>query len=167
MSLPYPCIIKLKNGKKQMGIICSQNDSGIFLKTIFSGSNFINDTLKWKEIKSDTSLSRKEKLLQYMCISYPDSINYSYDSIKKIHFDLMYTKKGNLRTIGGLTFLLGGFFIFMGFMDRGGDLSDVPFIFGPIELITSYYIFRETTNKNIRTKKWKLKKPQMNTMLLI
>ena len=156
MSLPYPCIIKLKNGKKQMGIICSQNDSRIFLKTIFSGSNFINDTLKWKEIKSDTSLSRKEKLLHYMCVSYPDSVNYSYDSIKKIHFDLIYTKKGVLRTVEGLTVLTIGFFICYAY--SFDDVLDLPRIVGPVAFMTGYYIFRETTNKNIRTKKWNLKK---------
>src|SRR3990170_2915593 len=59
--LPYPCTIKMKNGKKKTGVIYKQNDNEICFKTIFEGHEFTNDTIISKKIISDTLLSRKEK----------------------------------------------------------------------------------------------------------
>ena len=154
MPLPYPCVIKLKDGRKQTGVICG-GDNVIIFKTRLKGSIPLNDTIQIKKILSDTALSKREKDLQMILIKCPDTINYLYDSISKIHFDLFYKKRGIARAVIGTTALATGFFIFYAFLFD--DRLDLPVATGPIALVAGFYTFRTMTTKNIRTKRWSLK----------
>ena len=155
--LPYPCTIKLKNGKKQTGIIYKQNDRELIFKTIFKGHSFINDTIHSKKIMSDTSLSRKERVLHMLTIAYPDSEIISCDSIKKFHFDLFYKKNGAYRAISGLAVLSAGFLIYYGSM-HSGEFLEFNANWAAIPCFGGYLVFRKISFKNIQTKKWNLKK---------
>lgn len=164
MPLPYLCILKLKDGKKQTCVIYGQNDSIILFKTIIQNNIHSYDTIQMKKIQMDTTLSKREKFMRIMCVGFPDTVSYSYSSIKKIHFDLLYKKKGVARAVLGLTTLSAGFFISYAAIKYPYDIQPFDFdnkvagkIVSMIPFAVGYYAFRMITVKNIHTKKWNLK----------
>ena len=164
MPLPYLCDFIANNEKKQMGVIYKQDDSFIYFKILPKQQILSYDSVQIKKIETDTSMSKSEKFMQLMCIGFSDSAKYSYNSIKKIHFDLLHKKRGISRAIIGLMVFSTGIILSQvnaqengssELLDWGNAVTLIPFSAG-------YFGFRKMTTKNIKTKKWNLKQIEID-----
>ena len=138
-------------------MIYKANDTTIFLKTNSIGSIYLEDNTLSDKIASDSTLSRKEKWLRLMFLSFHDSEIYSYDSIKEIKFDLRYKSPLLLSNVIGAASFTGILYIFSKNTDSKEALSFSNMI-PAIPVAAGFCLSQKLSFKKIQTKKFNLKK---------
>jgi hypothetical protein len=159
-------MIQLKNHKVMQGIITSYTDSSIVFKEFKITKE---NTPALKMLKFDKTLNKEQKEAAFMDITHPDAVTISYDSIKKIKFNLTGDKKYSLQTKSAFALFLALDILTIadigvisnpdnGMNDNSiAKNNKVGVEIVPLAFVISDWYYMASITKTIKTDKWKLK----------
>jgi hypothetical protein len=151
--------VKMKDGKKQYGILFGQDKSLLILKIADTSANKEMLRKDLQEIQENQSLTPKEKQQEMTNLIYSDTGYFNYDSIKNIK--IFRKDKAAKKLVNASLVLLGatlGYTAMTIVLDHNNNYLAPIHTYIPIGfLATSLVLYVKSYKKKITPKKWRLR----------
>jgi len=156
-------LFKPEHGKLIRGMVMNVQDTMITIRKMYEKTTRTQRKemrKKLKAIPKDNSMSQEEKIKMLFEILYPDTVQVSFSSLKKIRVPITSEKNGMVKCIPFIIGYLGAYYAMFEVSnnsfskEQGTEKLIAQYAGIAVIFTTSYFLM----NKNITPQKWDIKK---------